>query len=326
MAIKSCRLTFTDTTHSVSGPRRNQPFNSAQFYFRQKPASGDPLRNCGEDLSSSILHQGDVMYPESRGSPQPASSQLSEKDSVANLSRFDFFRAFVFSVLLILPAASEAQQVPPLAEAMSKTYGLDSFRQVDGIRYTFNLDLPSLNLVRSDKWEWDPKTNAVSFEGKDRDGKPIKVTYQRSQLASQSDLIKQVVDPAFINDQYWLIFPFHVVWDGAAVTDEGRHKLPIGMGSAELLRVKYGSAHGYTPGDTWDLYVGPDKRVKEMFYHRGGPKKPSEVILTWAGYKQAGPLLFSTEHRGTADDKPVHITFTGVAVKAAGSDKWMSAQ
>jgi hypothetical protein len=245
---------------------------------------------------------------------------------MTNLSRFDLFRVLAFVGLLIMPAASRAQQLPPLAEEMAKTFGLDSFSQVDGIRYTFNLELPSLNLVRSDKWEWDPKTNTVSFEGKDKDGKPIKVTYQRSQLASQSDLIKKVVDPAFINDQYWLIFPFHVVWDGAAVTDQGVQKMPIGNGSAELLRIKYGSGHGYTPGDTWDLWIGDDNRVKEMFYHRGGPVKPSEVIVTWAGYKKAGPLLFSTEHRGTADGKPLHLTFTGVAVKVVGSDKWMSAQ
>jgi hypothetical protein len=245
---------------------------------------------------------------------------------MTNLSRVDLIRVLAFTILLIIPTASEAQQMPPLAEEVAKTYGLDSFGQVDGIRYTFNLDLPSLNLVRSDKWEWNPKTNEVSFEGKDKDGKPIKVTYQRSQLSSQSDLVKKVVDPSFINDQYWLIFPFHVVWDGATVTDEGMQKMPIGKGSAELLRVKYSSGHGYTPGDTWDLWIGKDKRVKEMFYHRGGPTKPSAVIVTWAGYKKAGPMLFSTEHRGTADGKAVHLTFTDVAVKVTGSDNWMNAR
>src|SRR5438045_6093071 len=54
--------------------------------------------------------------------------------------------------------------------------------------------------------------------------------------------------------------------------------------------VKYAGG-GYTPGDTWELFVGPDYRVKEMAYHRGGSVKPSLVIATWAGYKKAGPLL-----------------------------------
>ena len=63
-----------------------------------------------------------------------------------------------------------------------------------------------------------------------------------------------------------------------------------------------------------------------MFYHRGGSTKPLAVIVTWTGYKKAGPLLFSTEHRGTADGKPVLLNFSDVSVKMAGSDAWIKAQ
>jgi hypothetical protein len=240
---------------------------------------------------------------------------------MTNFSRFGVIR--LLTLLLVLPAICAAQQLPPIAEQMAKTYGLDSFGQVEGIRYTFNLELPGLK--RSHTWEWQPKTDTVSYEGKDKDGKPIKVTYQRSQLSSQSDVVKNEVDPAFINDQYWLLFPFHVVWDGARVTDNGMHKLPIGKGSAELVVVKYRSDRGYTPGDTWVLYVGTDKRVEEFIYRRGGSTKPRVVITTWEGYKTAGPLLFSTYHRGTADGKPVRLSFSGVSVKVTGSENWINA-
>jgi hypothetical protein len=53
---------------------------------------------------------------------------------------------------------------------------------------------------------------------------------------------------------------------------------------------------------------------------------PSRVLATWTGYKKAGPILFATEHKGMADGKPLHVFFTDVAVKLAGSDKWMPAQ
>jgi hypothetical protein len=36
--------------------------------------------------------------------------------------------------------------------------------------------------------------------------------------------------------------------------------------------------------------------------------------------------LFSTEHRGTADGKPLHIFLSDVSVKLAGSDTWMKAE
>jgi hypothetical protein len=90
--------------------------------------------------------------------------------------------------------------------------------------------------------------------------------------------------------------------------------------------VKYPSEGGYTPGDTWELYVGKNQRVQEMVYRRGGAEKPSLVTVTWAGYKKAGPLLISTDHRGTADGKPVHIFFSNVSVRLTGSDTWMKAE
>ena len=85
-------------------------------------------------------------------------------------------------------------------------------------------------------------------------------------------------------------------------------------------------AGGYTPGDTWQLYVGKDNRVEQFVYHRGGTKKPGVVIASWADYKKAGPLLFATDHRGTADGNPLRIFFSDVAVKVTGSDTWMKAE
>ena len=244
---------------------------------------------------------------------------------MTNASRVTMIRLLAFGVL-VLAATSWAQQRPPIAEQIAKTYGIDSWGQIEAIRYTFNLDLPGLKLSRT--WVWEPKADRVTFEGKDKAGNPVKVTYVRSQLSSQPDNVKNEIDPGFVNDQYWLVFPFHACWDtGATVEDKGMQKLPLGGGSARLVSVKY-SGGGYTPGDTWDLYVGPDNRVKQMlFRHGAGAKAPIKVTtVTWAGYKKAGPILVSTDHRGTADGKPLTLTFTNVAVKLAGSDAWVNAQ
>jgi hypothetical protein len=185
-----------------------------------------------------------------------------------------------------------------------------------------------VNVTRS--WVWEPKTDRVSYEGKDKDGKAVKVTYVRSQLGSAPANVKAEVDPAFVNDNYWLLFPLHVSWDyGAAVEDMGSQPLPLGKGSAKRVAVKYPNPKeggGYTPGDTWELFVGPENRVEEFIYRRGGPVKPSVVIATWAGYKKAGPLLISTDHRGTADGGPLRVSFSNVGVKLAGSDKWVNAK
>jgi len=245
---------------------------------------------------------------------------------------FLFLGVLVFSA----PSCSQKQQsvqentakentVKINAEQLAKAYGLDSFEQIEAIRYKWNAQFPGVNLSHS--WEWEPKTDQVSYEGVDKDGKPVKVTYLRSELGSQPDTVKNEVDPSFVNDNYWLLFPLHAYWDkSATVTDEGMKQLPLGNGSGELVSVKYPSDGGYTPGDTWDLYIGKDNRVQQFVYHRGGPRKPSVVTATWEGYKKAGPLFFSTEHQGNADGNNIRIFISDVAVKVTGSQNWINAQ
>ena len=243
---------------------------------------------------------------------------------MTKLGRSTTIRCLFFGVL-VLAATSWAQTRPPIAEQIPKTYGLDSFEKIEAIRYTFNAQFPGVNVSRS--WVWQPKTGQVSYEGKDKDGKPVKVSYVRSRLDGEPANVKDEIDPAFLNDEYNLLFPLHVYWDSTAdVQDMGMQKLPLGKGSAKRVVVKYPSEGGYTPGDTWELYVGSDNRVEEFTYHRGGPNKPSVVIATWTGYKKAGPLLISTDRRGTADGKPLRIFFSDVSVKLVGSDTWVNAR
>jgi hypothetical protein len=212
-----------------------------------------------------------------------------------------------------------------LSEQIAKTYGLDSFGQIEAIRYAFNAQRPGVDVSHS--WVWQPKTDQVSYEGKDKDGNPVKVTYVETQLNGESALVKDEIEPAFVNDNYWLLLPLHVYWDSStAVEDMGMQKLPLGNGSAKRVAVKYPSEGGFSPGDTWELYIGSDNRIEELVYHRGGPKKPSVVIASWADHRKAGPLLISTDHRGTADGKPLRVWFSNVSVKLVGSATWLNAQ
>ena len=173
-------------------------------------------------------------------------------------NRATIVRVLVFAVLLVA-ATSWAQQRDPIIEKVAKAYGLDSYDKIEAIRYTWNVDIPGL-FKASHKWEWEPKTGKITYESTDKDGKPVKVTYDSSQLNSQPDQVKNEVEPAFVNDNYWLLFPLHAYWDkSATITNQGTKKLLIGVGSIMLVLVKYSTeAGGYTSGDTWDFYVGKD--------------------------------------------------------------------
>jgi hypothetical protein len=243
---------------------------------------------------------------------------------MAKLGRLSTIGFLFFCVMVLAATTSWAQTRPAIAEQIAKAYGLERFGQIEAIRYTFNAQFPGVNLSRT--WVWQPKTDQVSYEGKDKDGKLVKATYVRSQLDGAPANVKDVIEPDFVNDQYWLLLPFHAYWDSSAqLQNRGMQKLPSGKGSAKLVVMKYPSEGGYSSGDTWELYLGSHDRIEEMVYHRGGPKKPSIVITSWAGYKRAGPLLISTEHRGTADGKPLRVFFSDVSVKLVGSNSWVSA-
>jgi hypothetical protein len=238
-------------------------------------------------------------------------------------------RVYLIRVLLIglvCPAAVvSAQQRPPIVDKIAKAHGLDSWDQIEAIRYTFSIDAGPLKLSRS--WVWEPKTGQISYDGKDKAGNPVKVTYSRSQLATQSAFVKEEVEPAFFNDQYNLLLPFHLVWDtSATVEDAGTQKLPLGKGSAEKVVMKYPSEGGFTPGDTWNLFVGSDGRILELDFHHGGAAKPSVFTGAFTDYKKVGPLTLSLGHPGKADGKPARVSFSNVAVKLVGSSTWMDAQ
>src|ERR1700687_1066909 len=109
----------------------------------------------------------------------------------------------LFVGFLVLASNAWAQQRAPILDQVAKTYGIDSWDQVEAIRYTWNIDIPGL-FKASHKWEWEPKTGKITYESTDKDGKPVKVTYDSSQLNTQSDQGKNEVEPAFVNDNYWL--------------------------------------------------------------------------------------------------------------------------
>jgi hypothetical protein len=246
---------------------------------------------------------------------------------MTNFSRITKIAVLILGLLVVV-STCWSQKCPAAAEKIAQAYGIDSFGQIDAVRSTFNIDFPGLRVVQS--WVWEPKTDRVTHEGKDKSGNPVKITYLRSQLSSQPDNVKNEIDPSFNNNQYWLFLPFHACWDTSAkVEDSGMSKLPIGGGSARRVVMTYpAEGGGYTPGDTWEMYVGPDNLIRQLLWRRG-PGKPiivNMVSAKWLDYSKVGPLLVSLDHRGTGDGKPLRIFFTNVAVKVAGSDTWVNAQ
>jgi hypothetical protein len=211
---------------------------------------------------------------------------------------------------------------PPAGSLPSRvalTYGAADFGRVEALRYQFNVKLGEKEIRRS--WQWHPRSDQVVFYGSAEQGGTLR--YERGQLAhSPSEALKKV-DAWFINDQYWLLFPLHLLWDRTATisANSGRYPLPIGGGSARRLVVKYPSTGGYTPGDIYELFIASDTRILQWIYRRGGSPQPTRVS-TWEDHQRFGPLLIAMDHRGP--DDTFRVWFSEVSVKLQGQTRWLS--
>jgi hypothetical protein len=200
-----------------------------------------------------------------------------------------------------------AAQPPEAAVALARRCGLDAWPQVEELRYTFNVQ--SLRGETHRSWIWRPREDTVTRQVS---GEPD-VVYSRDQLTGAEDDPLRRVDGQFINDQYWLLFPLHLVWDtGVAVTDDGPQPAPFDLGSLPRLTAAYGSEEGYTPGDVYELHLGEEGLPVAWTFHGGGTGDPRP--MTWEGWTRFGPLLIATEHRNP--DSGTRLWFSDVAVVA----------
>lgn len=203
-----------------------------------------------------------------------------------------------------------------LRERIGNAYGVHYFSQIEQIQYRFNVKIGEKQISRF--WIWEPKLDRVTFKGMNYQEA---VTYYRHEIdaTASSALIK--VDAWFINDNYWLLFPFHIAWDtNLAVEDIGRQNLPLGGGKAKCVVITFPASGGYTPGDVYEIYLNDNSRLLQWVYRHGGSEEPTRVT-TWENYRQAGPLVLSLNRQ--ARDESFRLWFTGVGVKLVGVDNWM---
>jgi hypothetical protein len=81
---------------------------------------------------------------------------------------------------------------------------------------------------------------------------------------------------------------------------------PIGEGEARKVVVDYGGAGGYTPGDVYELYVGPDYRILEWVFRAGGAEDGSPI--TWEGEARFDGVSFATDHYTPQRDARIFMT------------------
>ena len=238
--------------------------------------------------------------------------QLKFRKSISLLFTFSLLVIFSFSFNNSYASSKTTKQnsTTLLSKTVAEKYGINNFSKVKSIAFTFNVNIGKKHIVRS--WYREPGTQKIIYKGPGKDGKEMNYTYYENKV-DKKDTIESFVDASFINDQYWLLFPFHLVWDKKVnVEDAGSKPYPISKKTAHCLIVKYpDSAGGYTPGDVFELYIGKDDLINEWVYMPGGNAAKTR-IMTWEKNRDFNGILISTEHNGS--DHNFKLWFNGIKV------------
>ncbi|UBZ05772.1 hypothetical protein LDL76_10360 [Salegentibacter mishustinae] len=196
--------------------------------------------------------------------------------------------------------ATEPEKSIP--QQIAVAHGLNNFTDVEEIQFTFNVKVQD-SLRTSRAWTWKPQTDEIRLTEGD-----ISQTYTKTDSISEDD--KQI-DQKFINDSYWLLFPFQMVWSDANISEEKTGIAPISKEEMNYLEVSYKGEGGYTPGDTYVVYYKDDLLLEEWIYKSANGKR--DMPTTWEDFEDFEGLKIAKSHK--SPDGSFELFFTNIKVK-----------
>ena len=205
-------------------------------------------------------------------------------------------KKIVYSLLLgvvLIACKDEKKQEAVVEDANTKAYqkiaeanGYKAFEDVSKISYTFNVKVDD-SLRTSRRWVWNRPANKISLTENDSVSSYIK----KDSLGEK----EKSIDSKFVNDSYWLLFPFQMEWSNATISDPKKATAPISGDEMEMITVSFPAEGGYTPGDSYDVYYGDDLMIKEWVYKSANGGR--QMATTWEDYKNYDGVKIARSHK-----------------------------
>lgn len=192
-------------------------------------------------------------------------------------------------------------QKDELLLAIAKAHGLEQWQDIKNLEFTFNIDREGKHFKRA--WTWSPQTGDVQLA---IDGEKTKFN-----LDDITDSLAET-HQKFVNDKYWLLFPFQLVWDDGFTHETKKNiEAPISGKKMTQVRVQYNKADGYTPGDMYIIYVDSMHQIQEWGYYPGGQKEPA-TETTWEDYTTQKGIKIAQMHQNK--DTSFKLYFTDLKI------------
>lgn len=187
-------------------------------------------------------------------------------------------------------------------EKIAMANGFKEFDSISELKFTFKVKVN--DTLRSERrWVWNLKSDKISLTEKDST-----MSYTKKDSLEQE---KKYIDQRFVNDSYWLLFPYQLKWSSADFSEVKTATAPISGEEMQMLTVSYPSEGGYTPGDSYDIYFDDDYMIQEWVYKAAGGG--NEMATTWEDYKDFEGVKISTMHK--SKDGNFELFFTDISVE-----------
>lgn len=187
-------------------------------------------------------------------------------------------------------------------EKIAMASGFQEFDSINKIKFTFNVKVND-SLRSERRWVWNRESGKISLTEKDST-----MSYIKKDSLSED---KRYIDQRFVNDSYWLLFPFQLKWSDADFSEVKTAKAPISGNEMQMMTVSYPSKGGYTPGDSYDIYFDEDYMIREWVYKSSGGDR--ESAATWEDYKTFKGVKIATMHK--SKDGNFELYFTNISVE-----------
>lgn len=188
-----------------------------------------------------------------------------------------------------------------ILHSIAKAHGIKNWGKITSLEYTFNIDREENHMERT--WVWHPKSGEVEMLHNDQKSK-FNINNVNDDLAEKHQ--------KFINDKYWLLFPFQLIWDdGFTHQVKENIKAPISGDKTTQVTIQYNKNDGYTPGDKYKIYVNESHQIQEWGYYPDGQNEPA-TETTWDDYTTQKGLIIAQMHQNK--DASFKLYFTDLKI------------
>ncbi|WP_431156464.1 hypothetical protein [Winogradskyella poriferorum] len=197
---------------------------------------------------------------------------------------------------------SEEEKELSVAEKIANAHGFENWDNVSEVQFTFKVDRDTVK-GNGRSWIWKPKKNEITMTVGN-----AKVNYKRHEMDSSHI----GADRAFINDKYWFLVPFQLVWDASATLSEPvKKESPLSKETLDMITITYPSEGGYTPGDAYDIFYDENYLIKEWVFRQGNSETPS-LATTFENYQDFNGIKVAIDHK--KDEGKWNLNFADVSI------------